>query len=444
MSRCGTLLALLRRPEPVVVVHQLAGALFDTALLMVVKDRCANATTAGGSVSSSGDDEQQKAMSDFYMKYNIIMKLVPIVPALLLARLGDRGWRKAPVLSPLLGYLLSRLALLLVVVLRAPLELMFAGAALYGLTGGFCSFWAGIQTLVSLGSAASRRSKAMMTVELLYGLAALLGSLASGHLFQLHSSGVARGTILVGISIALYLTCLLHIAFLLQVKQVSDSEQDDGRGLIADGTAGVSVEAPRGNNWLNVALLFAGGVLYDVAVGGAMQILVIFEVKEPLSWNATQVGYGNAAGYVIFLTSFFGVMLLSRWLSDVSLVLLGMLSFASGIFFMSFVTTTSMFYLARSLTLFALIPVPTIRSLLSQQVQGSSYGVTLLSLQLAFKLAGLAYTPSYTRIYQTSLDWFPGFVFMLSSIITVLGTVPISVLGCRLPQQRRYQRIQGD
>lgn len=75
----------------------------------------------------------------------------------------------------------------------------------------------------------------------------------------------------------------------LKVKQVSDSEQDDGRGLIADGTGGVCVEAPRGNNWLNVALLFAGGVLYDVAVGGAMEILVIFEVTEPLNWNATQV-----------------------------------------------------------------------------------------------------------------------------------------------------------
>ncbi len=52
-------------------------------------------------------------------------------------------------------------------------------------------------------------------------------------------------------------------------------------------------------------------------------------------------------------------------------------------------------------------------------------GITLTSLQLALKFAGLAYIPAFTKIYQRTLDWFPGFVFMLSSIFTVLGMIPI-------------------
>lgn len=62
-----------------------------------------------------------------------------------------------------------------------------------------------------------------------------------------------------------------------------------------------------------------------------------------------QVGYGNAAGSLIFLTSFFGVMVFRRCVSDAALILMGMLSFASGIYFMSFVRTTSMFYLGEHL-----------------------------------------------------------------------------------------------
>lgn len=58
-----------------------------------------------------------------------------------------------------------------------------------------------------------------------------------------------------------------------------------------------------------------------------------------------QVGYGDAAGCSIFLTSFLGVLLLRRWLNEVLLIMLGMVSFASGIYFMSFVTATYMFYL---------------------------------------------------------------------------------------------------
>lgn len=42
----------------------------------------------------------------------------------------------------------------------------------------------------------------------------------------------------------------------------------------------------------------------------------------------------------------------------------------------------SLFFTARTLTLFALIPMPTIRSLLSKQIRGSSYGMFYSTLNL--------------------------------------------------------------
>ncbi|TNM91860.1 hypothetical protein fugu_018872 [Takifugu bimaculatus] len=146
---------------------------------------------------------------------------------------------------------------------------------------------------------------------------------------------------------------------------------------------------------------------YDFAVGGAVEILGVFVVKEPLSWTAAQVGYGNAAGCAIFITSFLGLLLFRRCMNDVTLVLIGMISFASGIFFMAFVRSTTTFYL----------------------------GMTLTGLQLSLKFVGLIYIPVFTKIYQGTLDGFPGLVFMLSSIVTVLAMVPISVVGWRLPER---------
>lgn len=443
-SLCLKASVLLRQIEPILVMEQLGSTLYDTALQMVVKDRCANATYPDAHLSR--EDSQQKAMSDFYMTYNLIIRLTPILPALLLARLGDRGWRKVPIMVPLSGYLLCRLGLLLVVVFRLPLEVMFGAAVVFGLSGGFCTFWPAVMTLASLGSTTTDRSKVMMRVELLYGSVGLVGSLVSGHLFLLYSSSLGNGTILLIVSTLLHLLSLLHSIFLLQVKQVPNPEpEEEGHcHVLSDASSDAPVEAPAGINMVNVVLLFAAAMLYDVAVGGAIEILGVFVMKEPLSWTATQVGYGNAAGCTIFLTSFLGVIVFRRCVSDVMLILIGMLSFASGIFFMSFVTATYMFYLARSLNLFALIPMPTIRSLLSQQVPASSCGITLTSLQLSLKFAGLAYIPTFTKIYQRTLDWFPGFVFMLSSIFTVLGMIPISIIGCRLPRRRQYERIQED
>ncbi|XP_046902607.1 thymic stromal cotransporter homolog [Hypomesus transpacificus] len=427
--------SLVKRIETVVLIAQLASAFFDTGLQMVVKERCANATDSINGTSTV--DSRQRAMTNFYMTYNLLAKFTPIIPAIILAKIGDRGYRKIPIVIPLVGYLLSRAVLLSVVMLGWPLEALYGGVVLHGLCGGFCSYWAGVMALVSLRSTEDDRSVEMMRVELIYGLAGLVGSLASGHLFQLYTATFKQGSLLVGLSVFFYLVCLLHSTFLLHINraQVTGPESDnENQGLISHNSRSL----------VNIALLFAGGILYDVAVGGGMEILVSFEMKEPLNWNATQVGYGNAAGFMVFLTSFFGVMVMSRWVSDVSLIIIGMLSFAVGIYFMAFVTETYMFYLARSLTLFALIPMPTIRSLLSKQVKGSSYGILLISLQLSFKVASLAYTPIYTRVYQATLDWIPGFVFTLSSIITVLATIPISVVGCRLSKRNEYERIQGD
>ncbi len=156
-SWCQAAFAVFRQIEPILVLEQLGSTLFDTALQMVVKDRCANATYPDAHLSR--EDSQQRAMSDFYMTYNLIIQLTPILPALLLARLGDRGWRRAPIVVPLGGYLLSRLILLLVVVFRLPLKVMFGAAVLFGLSGGFCAFWPGVMTLASLGSTATERSK---------------------------------------------------------------------------------------------------------------------------------------------------------------------------------------------------------------------------------------------------------------------------------------------
>uniref|UniRef100_A0A8D0CQ24 Solute carrier family 46 member 2 n=1 Tax=Sander lucioperca TaxID=283035 RepID=A0A8D0CQ24_SANLU len=334
MGRSGICFTVLRQIEPVVVLEQLGSTLFETALLMVVKDRSVNATYPDAHLSR--EDSQQKAITDFYMAYNLIIRLLPILPALLLARLGDRGWRRAPIVVPMSGYLLSRLALLLVVVFRLPLEVMFGAAVVFGLSGGFCAYWPGVMTLASLGSTATDRSKVGALMELLYGAAGLVGSLVSGHLFLLYSFSLKHGIVLLTVS------ALLHLL-------LPNTEPEDNCHLIPPAYSEAPAEAPLGKDMVNVVLLFAAAMLYNSAVGGAIDILGSFVVKEPLNWSATQVGYGNAAGFMIFLTSFVGVMVFRRCVSDVTLILIGMLSFASGIYFMSFVTATYMFYIGNML-----------------------------------------------------------------------------------------------
>lgn len=50
-----------------------------------------------------------------------------------------------------------------------------------------------------------------------------------------------------------------------------------------------SPDAPGRINKVNVLLLVLAAMFYDSAVSGAVDMLAVFVVKEPLSWSAAQV-----------------------------------------------------------------------------------------------------------------------------------------------------------
>lgn len=331
---------------PVVFCAQVASSFFDTGLQMVVKQRYENATRTR---SGARGEYHQKSIAQFYMIFNILVKVVPIVPAFLLARIGDKGYRKVPVVVPLTGYFVSRALLLFVIAFDWRVEVMYAAPVVNGLCGGFSSYWPGVIALVSLSTSEELRSLRIMRTELTYGLAGFLGSLASGHLFQLQGLGHRQGVVLACVSVLLYFLCLVYAACIFQVNTRAPDERRDSEN------AGIlNLNLNLNSDKANIALLFAAGILYDVAVGGGVEILNVYVLVEPLSWTATQVGYGNAAGSVIFITSFLGVKLFTRCsLSDTSMIMIGMFSFLTGIYFMTFVTTTTTYFLGKSLHQYA-------------------------------------------------------------------------------------------
>ncbi|XP_052632007.1 thymic stromal cotransporter homolog [Harpia harpyja] len=435
--------------EPVVAGSQIASAFYDTALLLVVKKYYNQTNTTVP--SHALEDAQQKAVSNFYIIYNLVLGLSPLVSAYGLSKLGDRMHRKIPICFPLLGYLGSKTLLLLLMLLGWPIEVMYGAAAFNGLTGGFTTLWAGVMALASLGSSESRRSLRLIIIELVYGLAGFLGSMASGYLFVGFSDHYREGTVLVGCSIACYAFCLLYSTFVLTVPRPAAScpakaksaeevgsqlpaHTGTGAGAAAAGSSQPSESSsstPVSPSKPLIIMLFVAAILYDLAIVGAMNVLPLFLLREPLSWNAVEIGHGNAAGYVIFITSFLGVFVFSRYLRDITMIMIGVASFSAGILIMAFVRWTFLFYIARAVMLFALIPLPTIRSMLSKRVEGSSYGKVFVLLQLSLVTTGVVTSTVYNKIYQNTLNWYSGFCFILSFLVSCLSLLPLSIVAIK-------------
>nr|XP_056704933.1 thymic stromal cotransporter homolog [Euleptes europaea] len=423
--------------EPVVAAAQLASSFYDTGLLLVVKNYYNHTNVSS---VNAGEGAQQKAISNFYIIYNLLQGLTPLLSAYGLARLGDVKDRKISICVPLLGYLLSRTFLLLLILLPWPIEVMFGAAVLHGLSGGFTTYWASVMAVASLGSSESRRSLRLIVIELIYGIAGFLGSVASGHLFVTFRLGYQQGTVLVSSSIALYAFCLFYSLFVLTVPKPAgsrptvstDTEHPDSKPADDKGDLVFRKMEPPHTlvpSKLIIAMLFVGAVVYDLAVAGAIDVLPLFLLKKPLSWGPEYIGYSYAAGYMVFITSFLGVFVFSKFLRDTTMIMIGILSFAAGIFILAFVRWTYLFYIARVVMLFALIPLPTIRSVLSKHVEGSSYGKVFVLLQLALVVTGVVTSTIFNKIYQSTLDWFGGFCFLLACGISCLSLIPISIVA---------------
>ncbi|XP_057576265.1 thymic stromal cotransporter homolog [Hippopotamus amphibius kiboko] len=435
--------------EPVVATSQLATSLYDAGLLLVVKASFAVGVFSNHSTSPSPrgalEDQEQKAISNFYIIYNLVMGLAPLLSAYGLGWLSDRYHRKISICVPLLGFLLSRLTLLLKVLLDWPVEVLYGAAALTGLCGGFSAFWSGVMALGSLGSSEGRRSLRLIVIDLTLGLAGFCGSMASGHLFKQKVGNAGQGLVLTACSLSCA-TCALFYSLL--VLKVPESKAKPSKAVdTVSGTVGTYVTldpdqtdrqsvaghppppAKAKPKTPIIALLFAGAIIYDLAVVGAVDVMPLFVLREPLSWNQVQVGYGMASGYSIFITSFLGVLVFSRYLQDTTMVMIGMVSFASGALLLAFAKETYVFYIARAIMLFALIPITTIRSAMSKLIKGSSYGKVFVILQLSLALTGVVTSTVYNKIYQLTMEKFAGTCFALSSFLSFLAIIPIGIVA---------------
>ncbi|KAI1891871.1 hypothetical protein AGOR_G00148190 [Albula goreensis] len=241
------------------------------------------------------------------------------------------------------------------------------------------------------------------------------------------------GVVLVLMGLLLSAGALLYSVFLFSYPKPSGRE---GAGYTA-----LSQDPP----WMDrvgVALHFSAMALFMLGMCGAENMLSLYVLKPPLSWDSVWLGYGRAATSAMYLTSFLGVLVLSRPLGDTILILLGIVSNCTGLAIMAFATHSWVYFFARGIMMFACIPMPTIRAQLSKTLDPQLYGRVFGWQQSALAVTEVVSTMVFASIYPLTLGWYSGFIFLLSCAISYLSVAPILYLNWRGIQQG-YTPIAG-
>ncbi|XP_049324973.1 solute carrier family 46 member 3 [Astyanax mexicanus] len=384
----------------------------------------------------------QTETSHFLLQSELCFILPSLFTSPLLVSYSDYGGRKSAMVPPLLGDLFFTFHYFIVSRFSLNLSYVLAAAFLTGLLGGPTTLIGGCFSYVAdycREELAGQKTVRMARLDMVLGVLSGLGSLCTG--FFIRAAGFSWPFLCASI---LHLLNLMYVLIILK--------EPPGQNLPpSPSSPGYVIEPPRlsqaqamTGRLQGVYLLFAAStrrrrtvllllltayIFYKVSNMGGMSIFILYELNAPLCWNEVLVSYGSALSTLIYLSSFTGVALLSRWLPDAPIALLGLLSIAVGLSMAAFAKTTLLMFLVRLPLLLSMMPAPVMRAMMSKLALSSEQGALFACVAFVEMLSmGLAF-PVFSSVYAATISWFSGFSFLLAAGVTL---IPITLIGCVL------------
>ncbi|KAM9332209.1 lysosomal proton-coupled steroid conjugate and bile acid symporter SLC46A3 [Pholidichthys leucotaenia] len=389
--------------------------------------RCA---TNGSSNHSNLNEEVQRQASLFSLYSELLSTVPSLVVTLMLVAYSDKGGRKITIIMPLIGTLIYTLTFLTVSFFELNIYLLIGGTLLSSLFGGLGTFLGGCFAYIAdLCKDDRQKTLRMAGVDMMIGLLSGVAAISTGYFLR------AAGFNWPFITSALCLCFILLYAIFILEETVKKAPTDD----VSEGTPqpsaikqmlfGVYRMLTQASCRCKtiLALLMIIFTSFSFAYIGGISLVTLYELNEPLCWTEILIGYGSALSTTVFLTSFLGVSVLTRCgVPQLLIVLLGILSVASGMILAAFAKTTVLMFLVRVPMLLAIMPFPILRSMMSKIISKSEQGALFACLSFMESLTTNVSSAVFNSIYAATVAWYPGFSFLLSAGLCV---IPLFALG---------------
>ncbi|EOB02867.1 Solute carrier family 46 member 3, partial [Anas platyrhynchos] len=418
--------------EPVIFVYMFASYLTSPVVQQFIYRRLweeeYNSTFISSSNTSSCEQNKsspayikQKGVQEKTSLFNMQLDLTAAVPSLVVAFIivanGDRQGRKRSLVLPSVGALIADIFQTLISYFSLPLSVLFAATFISGLFGSMATFLGGgFAYIADLCHDEKQKTTRIAVVDLIFGVVSGLAGLSSGYILREMGFTWTFGT-----ASLLHVVNIIYIIFFLEdTVSISESQQQaqvSFKELLKETFSGVYMlfkTAPSKKRILIIVLLFTF-MTYLFTVFGGSSLFTLYELNEPLCWNEVYIGYGAAAFTSVSLTSFLGVYFFSKCLKDIYIVFIGIFSYVGGIVMAAFAKTTLLMFLVRVPSLFCLMPVPVLRSMLSKVVLPSEQGAVFACIACLEVVTGTISLLVFNVLYAATVAWFSGFSFLFSA-----------------------------
>ncbi|EDO38916.1 predicted protein, partial [Nematostella vectensis] len=365
--------------------------------------------------------EQEVQATAAYVQIGITMfeSLPSIVLSLMVGSWSDCHGRKPAILLPVIGSMLEAVCVLIVMYCDLDVYVLFIGALLNGCSGYLPTLLMGIMAYIADSTDESQRALRLAIMEALVFTGGMVSQLTSGLWIDKLGFTGPYWFIFGCLVIAFFYTI-----FLVPETRFPDENTEKSRFFSCKTLKRIwkVYSTPRDGGRKNMLLLTLNDALTQVAIQGVGPVMTLYILHSPLCFSADDLGYFSAVRFLVMgFGAVFGLKFLVKWIDELSISRLGLLTTIGTYVLFGFSTTRAMVFIVGAVGLLNGAVAPVFKGMLSRIVsrdeQGALFSFVASLETLCSFIGALTLSSMYPAFLKHDL---PGMVFFLVAIVSLI------------------------
>nr|CAD7577305.1 unnamed protein product [Timema californicum] len=334
-------------------------------------------------------DEVQNNSSWWILGTTMALSIPSIVTVNLLGSWGDSYGRKLPLFIPSIGAFISNCAWILIASMdfSGPVWPILIPSAISGVFGGFVSCIMAVNSYVSNISTETSRTSRVSKLESMSYLGGAIGPFFGGLILE------SYGHTAVFIAITICQSLILIYVFAM-VPEVSPQDPQLTEKLCE------------------------------------MDVSYLYVKDKPLQWDYKKYSYYFGLKYALgFSALIVGSRIFSHFcLSDYTICVTGLISKIGGLVLLGFSSTDTLMFIVPLATALSSFCIPSLRALLSKQVEAGELGKLFALVAITENLCTLLGSVQFNSLYPLMRRIDQGFIFLYAAATQVIPLIIITTI----------------
>lgn len=372
------------------------------------------------------EQDATSTASTYVVYYSLAQGIPAVVSNLILGSYTDAFGRKFLLGVGISGTTIRLILSMFIIYFKMDLLYFIGACVIEGCTGQYatmlqvCLAYTGDTT-----KPGKKRAIGMAYIMLMLGTSFSLASLCAGYLIQIFNFYVPFAVA----AILLIFSFIAMVIFLPESLPVERRIKNKKLSSVLYNSVSFFISKDTQNNRWKYQLLLAAHGFCDFSFLGRVGTETIYQMSEPFCWSAEQVGwYGAVRTFGMMIFGVGSVKVFQVCLPDVSIAMIGVLSYCSCFLLTAFSYSSPMLYIAGALSVFGPLESTIIRSLASSLTDSQQQGAIFSAFAAVEIIVNLLSNVGTSTIYSVSVSFMRGFVFLILASFDAIAAFLLAIL----------------